>query len=189
MSVVWHIYWPLLVAALLGGIVVGRMAFRLPRMSDDDSAADINAKLADQYRRKRNKTLWLGLAGLLAAVVLWHGPLGGGSRFARLIEGAVAAELKWLEMPEISGKLERTPLSRTLVLAGPANDFQQEGFVRALKPIKGIPRIRWLDQRAPGFALPLLAEVTILSLIGFVMGLFFSFIVEIRRRVNAEWSW
>jgi hypothetical protein len=188
MSVVWHIYWPLLVAALLGGIVVGRMAFRLPRMSDD-APADVSAALRNRYKRKRNKTLWLGLGGLLAAVALWHGPLGGGERFARLIEGAVAAELEWLEMPEISGKLERGPLSRRLVLAGPANDFQQEGFFRALKPTKGISGIRWADQRAPGFELPLLAEVTILSLIAFVMGLFFSFIVEIRRRVNAEWSW
>lgn len=188
MSVIWHIYWPLLLAALLTGIVVGRIAFRLPKISDD---ADEPVKTAarQRYSRKRNKALWLGLAALLAGVALWHGPLGGGERFARLVEGAVAEELEWLKVPGISGRLERSPLGRTLILSGPANDFQREGFVRALSPVKGIWRIRWEDQRASGFALPLLAEVTLLALFAFALGLFFSFIVEIRRRVNAEWSW
>ena len=188
MSVVWHIYWPLLVAALLAGIVVGRFAYRLPRLGTDP-ADDVKSAAMRQYRRKRNKTLGLGVAGLLAAVALWHGPLGGGDRFARLIETAVAAELEWLEMSAISGQLERSPLRRTLVLSGPANSFQQEGFFRALRPIRGLAALRWQDQRASEFVLPLLAEVTLLSLIAFALGLFFSFIVEIRRRVNAEWSW
>lgn len=188
MSAVWHIYWPLLVAALLGGVIVGRFAYRLPKLGKDPTE-DVKTAATERYRQKRNKIVALGAAGLLAAVALWHGPLGGGDRFARLVETAVAKELEWLEMPTISGKLERSPLSRTLVLSGPANSFQQEGFVRALRPVRGLAAIRWQDQRASGFALPLLAEVTLLSLIAFALGLFFSFIVEIRRRVNAEWSW
>jgi hypothetical protein len=188
MTVVWHIYWPLLVAALLAGVITGRLAYRRPRLGKDP-AEDIKRAASEKYRRKRNKTVGLGIAGLLAAVALWHGPLGGGERFARLVEGAVATELEWLEMPEISGKLDRSPLSRTLVLAGPANSFQQDGFIRALRPVRGLAGIRWDDQRASHFALPLLAEVTLLSLIAFSLGLFFSFVVEIRRRVNAEWSW
>lgn len=188
MSLIWHIYWPLLLAALLAGIVVGRIAYRLPRISDE-AGEQAKKATAQRYTRKRNKTLWLGLTALLAGVALWHGPLGGGSRFAGLVEGAVAKELEWLEVPGITGRLERSPLSRTLVLAGAANDFQQEGFFRALRPVKGISKIRWEGQQASGFTLPLLAEVTLLSLIAFALGLFFSFIVEIRRRVNAEWSW
>ena len=188
MSVVWHIYWPLVVAALLAGVIVGRFAYRRPSLGKDPGKEEKSAA-AQHYRRKRNRSLAIGTTALLAAVSLWHGPLGGGDRFARLVEAAVESELEWLETPEISGRLERSPLSRTLVLAGPANSFQQDGFIRALRSVRGLAGIRWNDQRASSFALPLLAEVTLLSLFAFMLGLFFSFIVEIRRRVNAEWSW
>jgi hypothetical protein len=188
MSAILQIYWPLLIAAFLAGIIAGRFAFRRAPVSDDASV-DVRNAAADAYRRRRNKRLLIGFGALLAGVALWHGPLGGGERFARSVEGAVAAELKWLEMPMVSGRLDRSPLRRTLVLAGPVNDFQQSEFVRILRPTRGVSSIRWEASETSRFALPLLVEVALLSLLTFALGLFFSFIVEVRRRVNADWSW
>lgn len=37
--------------------------------------------------------------------------------------------------------------------------------------------------------IPLLAEAELVSLVGFGLGLLLAYLVELRRRANAEWRW
>jgi hypothetical protein len=40
-----------------------------------------------------------------------------------------------------------------------------------------------------GGGLPLIAEGMIASLLGFLLGLLLAYLVELRRRYNAQWNW
>ena len=186
MSLVFQIYWPLLVAAFVIGIAAGRSAFFYPRVSDD---ADDTRKTAAAraYQKRRRTFLLIGIATMAVAVPVWHGPFGGGDRFAARAEGLARGELRWLEMEEITAGLERGPLTRVLRVSGPANDFQQAELARILSTTPGVSRVRWPHEQ--GWSMPLLAELGLLSLLPFLAGLLFAYLVEIRRRVNAEWSW
>jgi hypothetical protein len=187
MSLILQVYWPLLLAAFTMGVAAGRSAFFRPRISDeaDESTKQTAAK---SYRSRRKRLLLVGCAAMLIAVPLWHGPMGGGARFAAQAEGLARGELRWLEMEQITAALERRPLTRTLRLSGSGvNDFQQAELSRILSTTPGVSRVRWPHER--GWTIPLLAELGLLSLLPFLAGLGFSYLVEIRRRVNAEWSW
>ena len=37
--------------------------------------------------------------------------------------------------------------------------------------------------------IPMIVEACAMSLIGFMLGLLIAYLVELRRRANAEWSW
>jgi cell division protein FtsX len=90
-------------------------------------------------------------------------------------------------MEQIKAGLERNPLTRVLRVSGPANDFQQAELARILSTTPGVSRVRWPHEQ--GWSMPLLAELGLLSLLPFLAGLLFSYLVEVRRRANAEWSW
>ena len=91
----------------------------------------------------RNLILVLGVAAVLAETALWHGPLGAADRLTVKIERAAHAELRRLEMPMVTARLERSPLRRQLVLSGPADDFQQRELVRILDQIPAVAGARW----------------------------------------------
>ena len=91
----------------------------------------------------RNLVLALGAAAVLAETSLWHGPLGAGDRLAGKIESTARNALQWLEMPLVTARLERSPLRRRLLLAGPADDFQQGELVRIMGEIPGVSEVRW----------------------------------------------
>ena len=93
----------------------------------------------------RNLILALGVAAVLAETALWHGPLGAGNRLADKIETAASAELVRLEMPLVTARLEREPLSRRMVLSGPADDFQQRELVRIMDSMPGVAGARWTN--------------------------------------------
>ena len=79
-------------------------------------------------------------------------------------------------------------MTRTLVLSGPADDFQRAELVRILNDVGGIGAVHWADRPAP-FMLPLLLEVELAALLSFGLGLLLAFLLELRRRSNAQWSW
>lgn len=165
MNTLWSYFWPLFGAGLLLGTVGGLVVFR------------------------RGTTLWPLLAGAaasLAAAALWQGPLGGGNRLAAEIEGTARTTLEYYEMPQVSARLHRDPLTRRLLLAGPADDFQREELVRILREIPGVNSVSW---RRSGGGLPLLAESFVICLIGFLLGALLAYGVGLRRRHNAEWRW
>ena len=91
----------------------------------------------------RRTILLLGLAGTIGFAGLWHGPLGAGERLANDVETTARRTLDYYELPMIQAKLQRGPLSRRLVLSGPADDFQRAELVRILDEIPGVLEVRW----------------------------------------------
>jgi hypothetical protein len=85
----------------------------------------------------------IGVAATLAATALYHGPLGTADAFAAAIEQAARAELDRQEMFQIDGRLERRPLRRTLILSGPADDFQREELPKIMVSVPGVDAVRW----------------------------------------------
>jgi hypothetical protein len=85
----------------------------------------------------------LGLAAVMGFSALWHGPLGAGERLATKAEAAARAQLDRDEMFQLQARLQRGPLSRRLVVSGPADDFQRGEIIRRLDTIPGVLEVRW----------------------------------------------
>jgi len=91
-------------------------------------------------------------------------------------------------MTQVQGHLERSPIKRTLVLSGPADDFQRSELVRIMDDVPGVASVRWSDMQS-SFALPLFVEAELAALICFGLGLLLAYLLELRRRYRAQWSW
>jgi hypothetical protein len=164
MNVLWSYFWPIFAAGLVIGAIAGSITFR----------------------RKRNLSLIVGAALAIAAAPLWHGPLGAADRFSSRVERGAHEALEYYLVPQVSAQLHRDPLSRRLRLAGPANDFQRRELVRLLDQLPGVSSASW---SAGGGGLPLIAEGVLLAIAGFLVGLVLAYVVELRRRYNAQWKW
>lgn len=165
MNAWWSYFWPVIAAGLLIGVIVGLVAFR---------------------RSKPLLPIAAGAAATLAAAALWHGPLGAADALATRIEKDVRATLVYYEMTAVEGRLQRGPLSRTLALKGPADDFQRGELVRVMVTIPGISGATWSESSR---GLPLIVESALWALAGFLAGLTLAYVVELRRRYNAQWKW
>ena len=91
----------------------------------------------------RAATFIAGVAATLAFGALWHGPLGAGDRFATRADKIARATLDYYEMPAVSARLERGPLTRRIVLSGPADPFQRSELVRIMGQVPGVADARW----------------------------------------------
>lgn len=91
----------------------------------------------------RLATISAGIAATLVATLVDHWPLGAGERLATSIEASARAELDRQEMTMVKARLSRRPLRRTLVLSGPADDFQRSELVRLLVALPGVGEVRW----------------------------------------------
>lgn len=91
----------------------------------------------------RRAIVLLGLAATVSFTALWHGPLGTGERFAQRVEKEARIRLDRDEMVQVQARVQRAPLSRRLVLSGPADDFQRSELVRRLDEIPGVLEVRW----------------------------------------------
>lgn len=131
---------------------------------------------------KRNTALAIGVAASLAAAFLWHGPGGAGERFAGTIDRTMRATLDHYEMQPVAARLQRGPLTRRLMLDGPADDFQRAEIARIALEVPGVTAVHWAGPRAPSRALPLLAEVMLLALASFAIGVVLAYIAALRRR-------
>ena len=133
MAALWHFYWPAIALAFAIGVGTGWLAFTRLR--------------AD--RKKGRGVLLLGALAAAAVAALWHGPLGAGDRMAARIEAIARAELDHYELPLVTARLVRGPLTRVLVLSGPADDFQQKELVRMFGELPGVSSVRWANPPAP----------------------------------------
>ena len=163
MNAFWAYFWPLFAAGLLLGAIFGTIALR----------------------RHRRLFFAAGAALSIAAAALWHGPLGAADRFTQRIEPFARAVLVDWEMEQVDAQLHREPLTRRLMLAGPADDFQRSQLALMMATIPGVSSATWSDRGG----VPLLLEAAGASLLGFLIGLLLAYLVEIRRRHNAQWSW
>lgn len=132
----------------------------------------------------RNGALAIGIAATLAATFLWHGPGGAGERFAGTIDRTMRTTLDHYEMPAVSARLQRDPLTRRLLLDGPADSFQRAEIARIALDVPGLATAHWAGPRNPPRALPLLAEVMLMALAAFAIGVVLAYIAALRRRAR-----
>ena len=90
----------------------------------------------------------LGIAATLGFAALWQGPLGAGDRFAQRAELISRRTLDYYELPRVEARVDRHPMTRRIILSGPANDFQRAELIRILDQVPGVLDVRW-DPSAP----------------------------------------
>ena len=185
MNTFWDYFWPIFGAGLLIGTITGLAGFRSLIVRPKDRLIDGTFKIIHRPRR-RWVALATGFAAMLAAAILWHGPLGAADRLTRGIEADARATVVALDVPQISGHLHRGPLTRRLILTGPADDFQRAELVRTMETLPGVNRASWSAEPA---GIPLILEGTAAAILGFLIGLLLAYLVELRRRHNAQWNW
>ena len=83
----------------------------------------------------------IGIVGV--ATWLWHAPLGAGERFAAAVDARARAMLDNYEMIHVQARMERAPLSRRVVLSGPADDFQRSEIERLVEAQPGVADAGW----------------------------------------------
>ena len=179
MNSFWAYFWPIFGAGLTIGLIAGLAAFRAPRAKPKDREAAIQ-----RWKRRTRIALACGAALAIAAAALWHGPIGAAHRFTAQVERDARATLDFY-LPQVRAELHHGPLTRQLILTGPANDFQRSELVRTMETLPGVSerdlvRRRWnpVDRGRAGA-----------SLLGFLIGLLLAYLVELRRRYNAQWNW
>ena len=87
--------------------------------------------------------LLIGAAVTLATAELYHGQFGGAATVQSDIEGQARRVLDINEMTQVQARLADRPLSRTLILSGPADDFQRSELVRVLGELPGVAEVKW----------------------------------------------
>ena len=166
MNTFWNYFWPCFAAGIVAGVIAGVIAFH--------------------RGARRKRVLAIGVSASLALAALWHGPIGGADRLERRVDRNVKEVLAYYEMPQVTGHLHRGPLSRRLVLSGPADDFQRSELVRLLNQLPGVRETVW---NSDGGGLPLIVEGLGVALLGFLFGLLLAYLIELHRRYNAQWNW
>lgn len=91
--------------------------------------------------------------------------------------------LRYFEMEQVSGRIQREPIARRIVYSGPADDFQRAELVRLGESLPGIGEARWSPARsALTYPLPLAGEAVALALGAFLLGLTLAAIAFYARR-------
>ena len=165
MNAFWSYFWPCFAVGLIVGGPTGLIAFR--------------------RHSRRNIVFAAGAALSILLAALWHGPVGGAARFEARVQRGIDANLVYYEMTHISAHLHHGPLTRRVMLSGPANDFQRENLGEILEEIPGVESASW----ASSGGMPLIVEAMVVAILGFLSGLVLAYVAELRRRSNAEWKW
>ena len=124
MTALWHFYWPVFVAAIILGVVAGVPLFRKPKAE-----------------RRYQVPIALGMVALPVAVG-WHS-LSAADRLTQSVERGARITLDNYEMQQVTAQLAREPLKRTLILSGPADDFQQRELLRIMNEVPGVQVVKW----------------------------------------------
>jgi hypothetical protein len=186
MNVLWSYFWPMFGVGLVAGLIAGLFAFRALRTQPKDRLASDKISMPAGWKRRRTLTLGIGLALSWVAAALWHGPLGAADRFTQRVDHTAREALDYYEMTKVTAHLQHGPLTRRLILSGPADDFQHSELVRLLSQLPGVSSAQW---SGAGTGVPLIVEGWAVSLLGFLIGLLLAYLVELRRRYNAQWNW
>jgi hypothetical protein len=185
MNAFWAYFWPACGLGLLCGVIAGLVAFRAPRVRVKATQAETAAALAE-WSRRRIRAIAGGAVAAIVASVLWHGPLGAADRLSTAVERSAAQVLADNDAPSgVTARIHHSPLTRQLILSGPSDDFQRAEAARLLSQIPGVGGAAW--RRSTG--VPLIAEGAIAAVLGFLLGLVLAYLVELRRRHNAQWNW
>jgi hypothetical protein len=162
----WSYFWPAFGIGLAVGVITGAIAYR--------------------RRASRLIKLVVGVACSIALTALWHGPLGGADQFSAKVDRGIRATLVYYEMTQVTAHLHRDPLTRRVLLSGPADDFQRGELVRLMEELPGVSSATWSPD---GGGVPLIVQGAAVSVAGFLLGLLLAYLVELRRRYNEQWNW
>jgi hypothetical protein len=69
---------------------------------------------------------------------------------------------------------------------GHVDDWQRGELARLFSQLPGVSRATWSEADA---GLPLFVEAVLTAISGFLGGLLIAYLVELRRRYNAQWNW
>ena len=185
MNAFWGYFWPAFGVGLLFGAIAGIVAFRAPRVRAKATKAEIAVALGS-WRRRRIRAIIAGALATVIAACLWHGPLGAADRFAAQVDRSARQTLDYWEMTKVTAHVQHGPLTRRVILAGPADDFQSSELVRIIGELPGVSQAQWSEK---GSGTPLIIEGVAASVLGFLLGLVLAYLVELRRRYNAQWDW
>ena len=162
-------FWP----SFAAGVVIGAMALTL-----------MYRKWNQGFRK------WLvldfGIGVSVLASLLWSGPLGGARRFIDSVELYARKALEYYEMTQVTARLGRGPLTRQLILEGPADDFQRSELARLFSQVPGVSDATWVSGNG---AWPIILEGALVAIAGFLVGMLLAYLFERHRRYNAQWSW
>ena len=164
MNALWAYFWPVFALGLLVGGIVGIFAWR--------TAAP------------RWRLLGAGAVAMLAVVFLWHAPFGGADRLAGKVEKIARDTLVYYEVPQVQARLQRRPMTRKMLLSGPADEFQRREIIRIVTQIPGVASASW--SRRGG--IPLLAEGAVIGLLGYLLGCLLAYGASLHRR-NTQTGW
>lgn len=178
MNLLWDLYWPMITASVILGVIAGTLAFGIHG----------NRRIYLSFRHRRPPTLLVGAVTTLLVGWAWHAPTGTGDHFVETTERQARQTLVDFEMEPVHAIVKRDPIRRTIILSGPADDFQRSELVRILNELPGVANVRWVESPS-AFTPPLLLEAELASLISFGVGLLLAYLIELRRRSNAQWSW
>lgn len=185
MNAFWAYFWPTFGIGLLSGVIAGIVAFRAPRVRSKATKDEIDSALG-RWRIRRVRAIVAGALVTLIAACLWHGPLGAADRFAAQVERNARQTLDYWEMAKVTAHVQHEPLTRRVILAGPADDFQSSELVRIIGELPGVSQAQWSESPK---GTPLILEGVAASVLGFLLGLVLAYLVELRRRYNAQWDW
>jgi hypothetical protein len=185
MNAWWSYFWPAFAAGLVIGALAGSIAYRARILAPKDPASR-EKQVVKPEPGKRMRTLIVGFLLSLAAAGLWHGPFGAAGRFTSQVERSARQTLNNYEMYKVTAHLHHGPLTRRLILSGPADDFQSSELVRIMGTLPGVSGARW---SATSGGPPLIVEGAAVAVLGFLLGLVLAYLLELRRRYNAQWNW
>ena len=186
MSTLLGFFWPIFAFGLIAGLAAGLVGFRRRRPATKGTfAGPFPAPPKTPHRRYA--ALGTGIAISLAGAAIWTGPLGAADRLTSQVERQAREALDYYEMPKVTAHLHRAPLTRRLLLAGGQLDpWQRAELTRLFSQVPGVSRATWSEGDA---GLPLILESLIVSVLGFLLGLLLAYLIELRRRYNAQWNW
>ena len=189
MNTLLDFFGPILAAGFIIGIMAGAIGFRRVLPPQKDKLAP-PPPVPPEYYRKRLISLVAGVVFAIVAAPVWSGPLGGADRFIKTVEREAREALDYYEMPKVSANLHRAPLTRRLILSKPADlnltDFQTGELARLFSQVPGVSSAQWTSSPA---GLPIVLEGAAASVLGFLFGVLLAYLVELRRRYNAQWNW
>lgn len=100
----------------------------------------------------RLAVLALGIGAVIGVAWIWHGPMGTGEQFAAGIESRARTMLDHYEMVHVRARMERGPMTRRVVLSGPADDFQRREIKRMVEAQPGVGEAVWSPGSLPSEA-------------------------------------
>ena len=96
----------------------------------------------------RRAKLLLGALAAIGIAELWHGPLGAADELQTEVEREARSLLDHYELPQVTARMDDAPLTRRIILNGPADDFQRRALVERVGELPGVNEVRW-DPRSP----------------------------------------